>query len=396
MQTDALVNELTATLPSYPMEELKLLSKGLRQQGKLVFDFGTGDPTLPTWEPIRQAVSRNIPEVSQYPSVLGSDELRAAHGDYLQRRFKLAINDDLAILPAQGCKEAIFHMALSLVGRAGGRRKILYPDPGYPVYRSSALFAGGIPCPITLQPEDNYLLKPWRLPREQTEGCAALWVNYPHNPTGALADEAYWRQLLAWCHQEDVILLADDCYVDLYDPVLDQGSSGLRPMTPLCFSHDRVVAFMSLSKRSGLTGYRAGFMAGDARILKPHARARANFGLGIPSFIQAGAVSAWGDDTHVEVRKKIFAERMQLAGTALMEWGLLEAIPQATFYLWCRVPASAKGDDLAFCRRLAQEGIIASPSRWLSEGISGYFRLALVPDSEGIRQALPLLKRCLL
>lgn len=392
---DTLVNSLTASLAPYPMEELKLLSRSLKEQGKTIYDFGTGDPTLPTWQGIRDEVGRSIPEISQYPSVLGTDELRSAHYNYLKRRFGINPQDDLYILPAQGCKEAIFHIALSLVGRAGGRRKILYPDPGYPVYRASALFAGGIPCPITLKAEDGYLLKPWTLPRSQVEGCAALWVNYPHNPTGAIADAAYWQELIAWCHKENVILLSDDCYVDLYDPQLAEGDGALRPTTPIYFSRDRVISFMSLSKRSGMTGYRAGFIAGDARILKAHARARANFGLGQPNFIQAGAVVAWNDDAHVEARNKIFAERMQVAGKYMQDWGLLDEIPRATFYLWCRVPASVRGDDLAFCRRLASKGIIASPSQWLSEGIRGYFRLALVPSSESIRAALPLIKECL-
>jgi succinyldiaminopimelate transaminase len=393
---DSLLNPVTATLAPYPMEELTLLGKALRQQGKTVYDFGTGDPTLPTWEPIRNELIKSVPTISQYPSVIGSETLRAAHYAYLKRRFNLSLGEEeLYIVPAQGSKEAIFHIALCLVGRAGGRRKILYPDPGYPVYRTSALFAGGLPSPVTLKAEDNYLLCPWKLPRAQTQGAAAIWVNYPHNPTGAIADESYWRQLIAWCHQEDVILLADDCYVDLYSPLLDGVGAAGSPQTPLVYSRDRVLSFMSLSKRSGMTGYRAGFIAGDPRILKGFARARANFGLGQPSFIQAAAAVAWSDDAHVEARKKIFAERMQLAGKALQQWGLLDAIPQATFYLWCRVPKSARGDDLAFCRTLAHKGIVASPSSWLSEGIKGYFRLALVPSDEQIREALPILGGCL-
>jgi succinyldiaminopimelate transaminase len=391
----SLVNDITASLAPYPMEELKLLSKKLQHAGKKIYDFGTGDPTLPTWEAIRQQCSRSIPEISQYPSVLGTDELRTAHYAYLARRMGITAHEDLLVIPAQGSKEAIFHIALCLVGRDGGRRKILYPDPGYPVYRSSALFAGGIPVPIVLLKADNYLLKPWKLPREQVEGAAALWVNYPHNPTGAMANESYWRELIAWCHKENVVLLSDDCYVDMYDPLLDQAATNARPMSPLCYSRDRVLSFMSLSKRSGMTGYRAGFIAGDARIIQPFARARANFGVGMTNFVQAAAVLAWNDDHHVDVRKKIFSERMHLAGSALQQWGLLETIPQATFYLWCQVPKSAQGDDIGFCRRLAENGIIASPSRWLSEGLEGYFRLALVPDADGIREALPLIAECL-
>jgi aspartate/methionine/tyrosine aminotransferase len=293
------------------------------------------------------------------------------------------------ILPTRGSKEAVFHIALSLVGRAGGRKHILYPDPGYPVYRTSALFAGGIPYSIRLRSEDNYLMQPWNLPSHIIKDTAAIWVNYPHNPTGAIASKKYWEQLIDWCQTQNIILLADDCYADIYTSELE--SSLGKPINALEISTDKVLSFMSLSKRSGFTGYRAGFIAGDPNLLKLHTRARANFGLANPLPIQKAAIVAWNDDTHVEKRRKIFEERLNVLAPFLVNKGLLMEIPKATFYLWCKIPKDFQNDDVGFCLSLANSGIICSPSSWLSEGQKGYFRLALVPETKDIKKAIDLM-----
>jgi succinyldiaminopimelate transaminase len=375
------------------MEELARIKKGLKARGQRVYDFGTGDPTIPTWQPIIDALKANVPVVSQYPTIIGSDELRAAQIGYLGRRLGLRESSDWTVIPTRGSKEAIFHIALSLIGRAGGRRKLLYPDPGYPVYKTSAIFAGGIPVPVRLVPENGFLLEPWNLDPTLTKDAAAIWVNYPHNPTGACATKEYWEKLVEWCHKTDTILLSDDCYNDIYSTALDArpGIAHL-PMSPLAISTDRVLSFVSLSKRSGMTGYRAGLIAGDVRILGPHTKARANFGLGMPEFVQKAAICGWNDDEHVKARRKIFTDRIEAASKPLIDMGLLPAKPDATFYLWCRVPDSFKQNDVEFCLALANLGVLCSPSSWLSEGVNGSFRLALVPDTNETLEAIGIIR----
>jgi aspartate/methionine/tyrosine aminotransferase len=282
-----------------------------------------------------------------------------------------------------------------LIGRLG-KKYLVYPDPGYPVYRASAQYAGGIPYPVRVTESTGFRIEPWNLPPEVQKNTAAIWINHPHNPTGATCSESYWKDLITWCHKTDTILLSDDCYVDIYDSALDANietdtSKDKRPLTPLQFNSDRVLTFMSLSKRSGLTGYRSGMIAGDSRIINSIVQARANFGVGSPDFIQSGATVAWSDETHVAERRKIFSHRLNLAAPYLMKVGLLEKMPQAAFYLWCKIPDSYKGDDVRFILDLAKLGIITSPSSWLSEGMSGYFRLAMVPDDESTKIAMDLL-----
>lgn len=399
-----LVNAVTAQLKPYPMEELSRIKSDLLKEGRPIFDYGTGDPRIPTWRPVRDALIAALPEISQYPSVKGTTRLAEAQAGYLQRRFGLTVGSDLSVIPSQGSKEAIFNVALCLVGRSGGKKHIVYPDPGYPVYRSSALYAGGIPYPVQVTGKNNWLLEPWNLPREIQSSCAAVWINHPHNPTGAMAPADYWLKVVEWCHETDTVLLSDDCYVDIYDAAIDQVVAGIRPLAfendprpvnPLQISSDRVLSFMSLSKRSGLTGYRAGMVAGDPKILRAFLNARANFGVGSPEFIQNAAAVAWADDAHVAERRKIFTSRLATFAPLLQEFGMISAIPKATFYLWAKIPDRFGDDDVAFVLNLARHGIITSPSQWLSEGVKGYVRFAMVPEDEPNRQAMHLLRNYL-
>lgn len=384
------VNPVTAQLAEYPMEKLNIVKRRLLQQGRQIFDFGTGDPTIPVAAFIKKALVDQVPDVSSYPSVYGTPALIAAQKGYLQRRFGVD-GDALLLLPSTGSKEAIFHIHLSIIGRAGGRRTVAYPDPGYPVYRSGCLFAGGQPYPVRLAEENAYEVRPWEFPGEVIADLAAVWINYPHNPTAAIADPLYLQKIIAWCQEHNVLLLSDECYVDIYDPAFDASlGSGKdqRPNSVLQYAKNGVIAFFSLSKRSGLTGYRSGFMAGDAEFLQAHAKARSNMGVATSVIIQHAATVAWADDAHVEARRGIFVERMQVAGRALLDLGLLSRVPKETFYLWAKVPLKFKGDDEAYCLALAEEGVIASPSSWLSEGVKGFFRLAMVPDLPSIRTAM--------
>ncbi len=388
-ETQVSLNEVTLNLPNYPMEELAKIRRGLEEKKQKVYDFGTGDPRIPTWEPIRKAMIDNTTVISQYPATSGCPELIQAIWKYCETHYNVKPKSGLDVLATNGSKEAIFHISLNLVGRAGGKKIIAYPDPGYPVYRSSAQFAGGIPYPMQLVPENNFQLEPWKLPEDVQKNCAALWINYPHNPTGAVMEEAQLKKIIAWCKERDVVLLADDCYIDIYSP--DWDKTGRRPPTPIMYTTENVISFMSLSKRSGMTGYRSGFIIGDSKLMPAIAKARANMGVGTPTAIQKAAAVAWADETHVNERRKIFQNRIDLAFPYLNKLGMIDKKPEATFYLWCKVPNGQ--DDVQFCLELAKLGVIASPSQWLSEGIKGFVRFALVPDDQDTVEAMHIISK---
>jgi len=378
------INDMTRRLPPYPMEELFKRKQSLLKQGRKVFDFGSGDPSLDLWPPIRAALIKELRTTTSYPSIRGNSSLKKSIQNYLERRHFIR-SDHLAIFPSRGSKEAIFHIALSLIGRCPEQNLMIFPTPGYPVYEKSILFAGGKPYPYELTPENEYLLEPWTLSSNIAQQAAAIWVNYPHNPTGTCVSLSYWENLIDWCHETDTVLLSDDCYIDIYYPELKQDT---RPQTPLKISQDRVISFMSLSKRSGLTGYRSGFIAGDPEILDPHIRLRSHCGLGQPDFIQAASVVAWNDDEHVYARQNIFRRRLELVAekiSALIPCHV--EIPEATFYLWIKLPETYR--DIDFSLRLAEAGVIVTPSSWLGN-VPGYIRMAMSQNLDEIEEVFRL------
>jgi aspartate/methionine/tyrosine aminotransferase len=381
-------NAIVDNLAPYPMEELNRIKARLKAKGTPIYDFGTGDPHIPLWPPLLEATAAGLTPISQYPTIRGEPDLVEGIWDYLGRRFGVFDRERYDILPSNGSKEAIFHLPLCVVGRIG-RKTILYPDPGYPVYRSGTLFAGGNPYPVSLTPETGYLLKPWLLPDAVIKDTAAVWINYPHNPTGAVADAGYYKELTEWAAQHDVLLLADDCYVDIYD------AQATAPLSLVTYESLQTLCFYSLSKRSGLTGHRSGFIFGPKSLINPLAKARANFGVGTPQAMQKGAAVAWRDDGHVAARRELFTARMAQLGEVLCRHGMMDAIPEAAFYLWAKIPPQWGGDDVRFSLELATHGLITSPSSWLSEGMKGYVRFAMVPDEPEIGAATEILAKFL-
>lgn len=387
------VNQTTHDLKAYPMEKLFKIKSALKEKNKKFYDFGVGDPKLPLWTPAIDALKESASLSLGYPSIAGIPELLEAGENYLKRRFSLKPSKERALIPTKGSKEAIFHIALSLVGRKG-RKTIAYPSPGYPVYHSSALFAGGKPFAIELNEENNYLVEPWKLSPETISDLCALWVNYPHNPSGKSVDNTYWQKLITWCHEHDVVLLSDESYCDMYHTDLDSPErQHLRPNCPLFFSSDRVLSFFSLSKRSGFTGLRSGFVAGDPKILKPHLKARANFGLASPLCIQKAASLTWNDDEHVEKRRATLSKRLDIAYDSLEKLGLIKEKPIVPFYLWLKIPENIKKDDIKFCLDLAEEGFIATPGSWLDAKSNQNLRLSLTLEPEEMTEAFKILTK---
>src|SRR5947208_2423984 len=275
----------------------------LAKRGGPIFDFGVGDPNEPTPEFIRQALIAALDPVSQYPTVVGQRRLRQAIAGWAQRRLDVTLDPETQVLPASGSKEAIFHLPLALVGADDKRRRIVYPSPSYPVYEGSALYAQCIAQPVALSEDNGYRLELEALePQLLRETCIA-WINYPHNPTGASVDLDYLRRQVLTAQEYDILLCADDCYLDLYF------ADGAPPPSVLQVTQTGVLSVGSLSKRSGMTGYRSGYIAGDAQVITSLKRARPNFGVASPNFVQAAATAAWSDDAHVAERRAIFAAK---------------------------------------------------------------------------------------
>lgn len=372
------VNTLMDRMKPYPIGTLTRRREEILARGIPLFDFGLGDPTEPTPAFIRQAIERAIPHTSRYPAVSGTPELRRAIGGYVHRRFGVTLDPDSEILPTSGSKEALFHLPLLVIDRDAPDRTVIYPDPSYPAYERGALFAGGLPFPVQLK--GDWSFRPWEIPPSVLETTRILILNSPHNPTGLCMSRENLRRTWELCRAHDILLVSDECYVDLYDDT--------PPPSILEVAREGVIAVHSLSKRSGMAGYRAGFIAGDPQWIDLLRDFRSNPGLVAQDFVNAAAVAAWSDDSHVAERRVAFSERRRLMMDFLLKAGLNPVPSSATFYLW--FPAPTGFDDLSYSSFLSDAGIIVSPGRLFATTPAGegHLRLALVPSIETCQQAI--------
>jgi LL-diaminopimelate aminotransferase len=372
--TPLLLNPVLESQGTYPLLRLDERRRDLERRGAILYDFGTGDPREPTDPAIRRALVEGVPEISQYPSTVGMYRLREAFCSWARRRHGAHLDPETEVLPATGSKEAIFHAPLAFVHPSHERRGVAYGTPGYPVYERGALFAGAEALPVRLERENGFLLS---LDGVDPQRTRILWINYPHNPTGATATRAYLEEVAAFCREHDILLFSDECYNEVY--------SGEPPPSILEVTMERALAFCSLSKRSGMTGYRSAMMAGDPELISALKKLRPSIGVATQSFVQEAAAVAWSDDRHVQERRRIFGEKRALFRRFFERVGLHYLPTETSLYLWVEVPG---GDDEAYAMRLMQEGIIVAPGRSFGRGGEGYVRIALVPGLEDCERAI--------
>ncbi len=356
--------------------ELDERRRALAAAGKRLFDFGLGDPLEPTPPFIREAVRAAVPEVSQYPSAFGTPALRGAAAAYLARRFGVRVDAESQVVACAGAKEAIFHLPLAFAGDPA-RRKVVMPDPGYPTYEAGARFAGLEPVKVPLTAARRFLLEPDEIGEAVLRETLIFWISYPHNPTGAEAPRDYLRRVGEAALRHGFIVASDECYADIY--------FGAPPASMLELQQENVLAVHSCSKRSGMTGYRSGFVAGDPDLVRTLRALRSHPGVGSPAFVSAAAAAAWSDDAHAAERREIFRRKRDRFLRFFAERGLSADASDATLYLWVRVPAGHTSASYAL--RLLEGGIVVAPGTAFGAG-EGYVRVALVPTLEACEEAI--------
>lgn len=371
------LNPRLAALPTYPTVVLDRKRDALLAAGKAVYDFGTGDPTEPTPAFIRDQLPAAIPDNCRYPTILGGAAVRTAFAGWAQRRFGVSLDPATQVLPSSGSKEAVFHLPLLVIDAHAADRAVVFPDPGYSVYYRGTVLAGGEP--IAQRLSGDFRQRVWELSPDILRRTRMVWINSPHNPTGAVLSRDDLRRTWEICREYDILLASDECYADTW---FDRP-----PPSILEIAQEGVIAIFSLSKRSGMTGYRTGMIAGDPAWMAKLREFRTNPGLAPQDFVNAAAAAAWGDDAHAEERRHIFAAKRAVLTTFLAEAGLDVVASEASFYLWVRVPPGETGESYA--TRLLDVGIVTNPGSAfaVTDAAKDYVRLALVPDVETCRAA---------
>jgi len=371
---------------TYPFVRLNQAAAARRAEGLEVIDFGMGDPREPTDPRIIEALRDGVRERMGYPAAVGLPELREAVAGWVGRRFGAELDPDLHVIPTLGSKEAIFSFAQVVLDIAGGRDTVVLTDPGYPVGVRGAQFAGARVVELPLLEANGFLPDLDAVPSETWARTALVWVNYPNNPTGATAPLAFYARLAALARERGFVLASDEAYTELWFDEPPVSALQLPDWTNLA-------VFNTLSKRSSMTGYRSGFVAGDPELVAALKQFRPNTGTAPQEFVQRASVVAWGDEEHVERARAAYAEKRRLFLDLFARVGLRDAGGPATMYLWVAVPPGETSEG--FATRLLEHGVVVAPGAFLGTSGEGYIRFALVPTLDECRRAIEILEHVL-
>ena len=371
-------------LPPYLFAEISKKIAAKRAQGVDIVTFGIGDPDLPTPRHVLDALHQAAedPVNHRYPESEGLPELREAIARYYQRRFEVSFDPMKETLPLIGSKEGIGHIALCFIDPGD---IALVPDPAYPVYGIGTMFAGGECYRLDLKRENGWLPDLDAIPDDVARRAKVLWLNYPNNPTGAVASLEFFEKAVAWAKKYDVAILHDNPYCDVaYD--------GYNPPTifQVPGAKDVAVEFNSWSKAYNMTGWRIGMVVGNAQMVDALMRVKSNLDSGIPQAIQKMAIAAIdGPQDCIEEHNRIYQRRRDRIVEVLRKCGLEVDVPKASLYVWAKLPDGITSADYA-ARLIDETGVVVTPGRGYGLNGEGYIRLSVTtPDDrleEGMRR----------
>lgn len=367
----------------YPFEELDRKKTEALASGAILIDFGVGDPREETPAFIRETLRDALEPISSYPRAAGLPELRDAIVSWIDRRFGVILDPDREVLPVLGSKEVVFSLAQSVVDPSGGRDLVVVTAPGYPIPERGARFVGAEVLRLPLTAPGDFLAPLESLEAHVWDRTALLWLNYPNNPTGAVAPIEYLQRATALAQRHGFLLASDEAYSELW-------FEGDPPPSALQVGELRNVLIVNtLSKRSSMTGYRSGFVAGDRELIAAMKALRPAVGVTPQEFVQRASIAAWNDEVHVEENRARYAAKRRLFLELFAAAGVEVAGSHATFYLWVRVPGGRSSAEWAF--ELLAHGLVVAPGSFFGPEGEGYVRMAMVPDLSECERAAEIL-----
>jgi len=374
-------------LPPYLFAELDRLKKEVQAKGVDVISLGIGDPDLPTPQHIVDSLRRSATNASnhRYPDYEGLESFRRAAADWYSGRWGPKFDPQKEVCALIGSKEGIANFSTAVVDPGD---IVLIPDPGYPVYFSGCVFNGGEPYFMVLKKENGFVPDLDAIPEEVARRAKLLWLNYPNNPTGATVDRSFFEKAVKFCLKHNIILAHDNAYSEIaYDGY----------HAPSVFevegARECAVEFHSLSKTFSMTGWRVGFVLGNAQLVGALGKVKTNFDSGVFQAVQEAAITALegGDGDKLTEYCAIYKERRDLLVNALRGLGIACMSPRATFYIWAEVP---KGySSVSFTERVLKEaGVVITPGSGFGKGGEGFVRFSLTVPSERLNEAVARIK----
>jgi LL-diaminopimelate aminotransferase len=375
-------------LPRYLFAEIDKKVKAAQEKGIDVIKLGIGDPDSPTPGYIIKRMQEEVarPANHTYPPDEGLKEFREAVAGYYRRRHGVELDPDKEIVPLIGSKEGIAHVSFCFTNPGDVN---LVPDPGYPVYGIGTLFAGGIPQIMPLYKEKGFLPDLQSVPVEAARRAKILFLNYPNNPTGAVATREFFEEVLKFAREYNLIVCHDAAYNEIafddYQPISFLEVAG---------GKDVAIEFGSLSKTFNMTGWRIGYAVGNSLAVEALYRFKTNADSGLFKAIQYAGVEAFSNsqmEPFLEELRNLYRRRRDIVVKALQEAGWLLEAPKATFYIWAPVPPGYSSQE--FVTFLLQEtGVVVTPGRGFGKHGEGYFRIALTVNEERLQEAMERIK----
>ncbi len=374
-------------LPPYLFTQLDREKEKLKEKGWNLIDFGVGDPDLPTPLPIvnRLIQACQNPKNHRYPSYEGLISFREAVSKWYQKRFGVTLDPQREVITLIGSKEGIAHICLGLLNPGD---VVLIPDPAYPVYRAGVIFAGGKPFYLPLREENKFLPALDTIPERVARSSKILWINYPNNPTAATATVEFFYRVIDFAKKFNLIVCHDLAYSEI-------SFDGYQPPSLLQVRDGKEIGieFHSLSKSFNMTGWRIGFAVGNAKIIRTLREVKTNIDSGVFQAIQEAGIEALQmNDKAIREIKKVYQRRRDIIIDGLQKLGWEINPPQATFYLWVKVPG--KKSSLKFTLELLRKyGIVVTPGVGFGPSGEGYIRIALTVNEKRIKEAIQRLNR---
>ncbi|HZP26735.1 MAG TPA: LL-diaminopimelate aminotransferase [Dehalococcoidia bacterium] len=374
-------------LPAYLFVEISRKIAQKRAQGVDVVSFGIGDPDLPTPPHILQALleASQDPANHRYPESEGLPELRQSIAGWYKRRFGVTLDPDTEVLPLIGSKEGIAHIALCLIDPGD---IALVPDPSYPVYAIGTMFAGGESYYLPMEEENDFLLDLDAVPEDIARRARVLWINYPNNPTAAVADLDFFERVVEFARKFDIVVCHDGPYSEVaYD--------GFRPPSFLQAegAMDVGIEFHSLSKSYNMTGWRIGMAVGNAQVINALMRVKSNLDSGIPQAIQRMAIAALdGPQDAIDEHNRIYQRRRDRLTEALTSLGLRVMLSRASLYVWARIGNGMTSAQ--YCEYLLEEAnVVVTPGAGYGPAGEGFIRLSLTIPDEQLEEGVERIRR---